>query len=586
MDITSRPTARQAGLARAVQLLPLVLLAVVVAVFVGYFVIYLIYSRALFAFPFDYDQGEGFELYDAIRLAAGQNIYLDNTVFPFYSSNYPPIYRLMIVPLIWLFGPHIWTARLVAFACSLVIGALIFVAARRVLRQGGMRRPSDLAPAQAQWGAWSFEGVAARAPLLLASLAAALAFFAANYVYYIGPLARAHIPMVMFAFAGILCLDIGLTDERGVARVAARRGWVVAGVALLIVAGFTKLQAVDALAAGFGFLLFRNPRLCLKALLASAVATVAIIVALNVATQGQFWLNVVLANVNEYDIQRTWMFYGQWFRLQGALIVCSALYVVWDVVAAVRARSLKPITVWSMYFAAGAAIGMLTGKWGAGPTYLVAAIAASCVCTVGLLWRVSHLGLGQTNGSVSSLSLPSRSALFALLASVVFFWQATLNVHLPTSGRVFGALARLLNIPPGAAIWQGYPYYDVIGDTQLGHLLDPADERGGWELVRLAREADGPVWSEEAMITLHAGKGVVTNPTQLLNLAKSGKLDTSNMLRMIENHEFGAVIFRAQFYPNDVLIAIGDHYQWGRTVRMNGFDYAVLYPRTEAESAP
>ena len=570
LDSAPRPAVRQAGLGSLLRLTPFVLLATVIAILAGYFVIYLVYARALFAFPFDYDQGEGFELYDAIRLAAGQNIYLDNSVFPFYSSNYPPVYRLMVALLIWLFGPHIWTARLVTFVCSLVIGALIVTAARRVMRveqRGGMTHDP-----------------LTRASLLLAPVAAALAFFAANYVYYIGPLARAHIPMVMFAFAGILCLDVGLAGGNS-PEARARLRWVAAGVVLLVVAGFTKLQAVDALAAGFGFLLFRNPRLCFKALLASALATAGIVILLNTVTQGQFWLNVVLANVNEYDVQRTWLFYGQWFRLQGALIVCSALYVAWDVVAAIRARSLRPITIWSMYFVAGAVMGMLTGKWGAGPTYLVAAIAASCVCTIGLLWRVAHWGIDKAGAQPASAAGHStRNALFALLVAVVFFAQATLNVHLPTSGRVFGTLAQILNISPGASIWQGYPYYDVIGDTQLGHLLDPADEQAGWELARLAREAPGPVWSEEAMITLHAGKGVVTNPTQLLNLSKSGRLDTSNMIRMIEAREFGAVIFRAQFYPHDVLVAIRDHYQWGRTVRMNGFDYLVLYPRPAEET--
>ncbi len=566
LDSATRSTVRQAGFSSLIRLAPFMLLAGVIAILAVYFVIYLVYARALFAFPFDYDQGEGFELYDAIRLAAGQNIYLDNSIFPFYSSNYPPVYRLMVVPLIWLFGPHIWTARLVTFVCSLVIGALIVAAARRVMMAQG--RPSTAL------------GRLAGALFLLGPAAAALAFFAANYVYYIGPLARAHIPMVMFGFAGILCLDIGFAGDRDASQTRVRLRWVTAGVTLLIVAGFTKLQAVDALAAGFGFLLFRHPRLCFKALLTSALATAVIVVAFNLATGGQFWLNVVLANVNEYDIQRTWLFYGQWFRLQGALIVCSGLYVGWDVIAAIRARSLKPITIWSMYFMAGAAIGMLTGKWGAGPTYLVAAIAASCVCTVGFLWRAAHWVADRIAAHPPiAANHFTRNALFALLMAVVFLAQASLNVHLPTSGRVFGALARILNIPSGASAWQGYPYYDVIGDTQLGHLLDPADIQAGWELARLAREAPGPVWSEEAMITLHAGKGVVTNPTQLLNLSKSGYLDTSNMIRMIDAREFGAVIFRAQFYPHDVLLAIHENYQWGRTVRMNGFDYLVLYPR-------
>ena len=554
----------------------------VLAIYVGYFVIYLAYARSLLAFPFDYDQGEGFELYDAIRLASGQNIYLDNAAFPFYSSNYPPVYRLMLVPLIWLFGPHIWVGRAVTFACSLVIGLFIFLAARRVLRRETLPRRSGAAQGRRGWET---------AAMILAPLLAASAFFAANYVYYIGPLARAHIPMVMFAFAGIYFLERGLDDRRQTTddrqrTTVVRRPWsVVLGVALLVVAGFTKLQAVDALAAGFAYLLIRNPKLCLKALLASALFTAAAVLVLNALSQGQFWLNVVLANVNEYSLDVTWRYYRQWFQLEGALIVCSVLYVAWDGAAAVRARSFQPLTIWSLYFVAGSAMGMLTGKWGAGPTYLVAAVAVSCVCTVGLLWRVAqrmapfvwrradHEGGGARHAA--------QYGLLCLLCAGVFLWQATLNVHLPTSGRLFGTVARLLGIPPEQSVYPPYPYYDVIGPFLLGHLLDPADTRNGWELARIARQAPGPVWSEEAMITLNAGKEVVTNPTQLLNLAKSNMLDTAEMRRMIRNKEFGAVILRAQFYPLDVLEEIGRNYRWATTLQMNGFDYQVLYPKDE-----
>ncbi len=510
-----------------------------------YFVTYLVYARSLLAFPFDYDQGEGFELYDAIRLARGENIYLDNAQYPFYSSNYPPVYRLMLAPLVALFGPHLWVGRALTFAASLILGGLIALAARR---------------------GWAAE---ARTPTLLGTVLlsafAGLAFFAANYVYHIGPLARAHLPMVMFAFAGLLCLDVAFGARR-----SAR--WAGLGVALLVVAGFTKLQAVDALAAGFGYLLLRHPRWCLRALLVSALVTAVIVLALNAATQGQFWLNVVLANVNEYDIAVTWQTYGQWFRLQAILIICSALYVGWDAVRALRARSLGPITIWSLYFVTGSAMGMLTGKWGAGPTYLIASIAASCVCTVGLLGRLWGTLVGKAGQPSAALWRPA----VGLLAGAIFLAQGALNVHLPTSGRLFGTVARLIGVADAPSSYPPYPYYDATGFTQLGHLPDPADAAAGWAIVALVRAVEGPVWSEEAMFTLLAGKDVVTNPTQLLNLSKAGLLDTTQMIAMIERRAFGAVIFRALFYPEDVKEAIFRNYYWAHRFTMNGFDYWVL----------
>ncbi|MCL4507021.1 MAG: hypothetical protein M1434_03475 [Chloroflexi bacterium] len=549
------------------ELLSLIPLLFVLALFLGYFAVLLAYGQSLFRFPFDYDQGEGFELYDAIRLARGQSIYLDNAAFPFYSSNYPPVYRLILVPLIWLFGPHLWVGRVVAFAMTLITGVFIYMAARRQMRRADA---SDR-----QFSVVRIIGV-------VVPLIAALAFFAANYVYEIAPLARAHMPMVMFAFAGIYLLDRAFdppSGERVVDYSPHSRRYVMAGITFLIVAGFTKLQAVDALAAGFLFLLLRKPRWFLIALAASAAVSLLAVVLLNAATGGNFWLNVVLANVNEYDIQRTWFYYGQWFQLQGVLIVCSAAYVVWDAARAIRARSFNEITAWSLYFLSGSAMGMLTGKWGAGPTYLIAAIAASCICTVGLVRRTADLlaEKASARGETNRQNARFAANVMAILCAGVFVWQAALNIHLPTSGRLLGKVADVIGVA-GRSSYPPYPYYDSIGYTQLGHLLDPADIQNGWDLVQIARSVNGPVWSEEAMLTLNAGKDVVTNPTQLLNLSKNDMLDTTKMIAMIRQKAFGAAIFRAQFYPQDVMIAFGQNYHWVRAVHMNGFDYQVLYP--------
>ncbi len=520
----------------------LVALGLIVAVFAAYFVILLAYARSVLAFPFDYDQGEGFELYDGIRLARGENIYLDNAQFPFYSSNYPPVFRVLLVPLIWMFGPKLWVGRAFAFACTLLLGGIVYAAARaRVQDDGGM--PHN------------------RVAALLTPCLGALAFFAANYVYHVAPLARAHLPMVMFAAAGLYCLERGL-------RGSPERIWTGAGVALLITAGFTKLQAVDALAAGFAFLLLRRFKWGTVALAVSLVVTGIIVFAIDHASSGQFWLNIVLANVNEYDIAQTWLTYGQWFSLQGVLIVCSLAYVAGDVRNAARARSLQPIGIWSLYFVAGTALGMLTGKWGAGPTYLVAAIAASCVCTVGFVARVG-----------AALAARNQARWLPLLVALIFGAQAVLNLHLPTSGRVFGVIAEAIGVGRNASVYGNYPYYDRIGYTQLGHMLDPQDTANGWALVEELKKHPGPVWSEEAMLTLWAGKDVVTNPTQLYNLSKNDMLDTRDMIGRIRRREFGAIIFRAFFYPEDVKAAISGHYAMVGSIRMNGFDYYLLLPK-------
>jgi hypothetical protein len=72
---------------------------------------------------------------------------------------------------------------------------------------------------------------------------------------------------------------------------------------------------------------------------------------------------------------------------------------------------------------------------------------------------------------------------------------------------------------------------------------------------------------------------VVTNPTQLLNLYKNDLLDTTEIVERINRREFGVVIFRAQFYPQPVLDAIGRNYEPVMHLCMNGFNYHVLRPR-------
>ncbi len=516
------------------------------------------YATSLIRFPFDYDQGEGFELYDAIRFARGENIYLDNGVWPFYSSNYPPVYRALLVPLIWLFGPRLYVGRIVALASVLLTVWLIWRAARDQRVAGP--------------GQWLVPGIAA------------LSFIAANYVYWIAPLARAHMPMVMFAFAGVYLIERGL-------RAGAGRWTLGIGVALLMVAGFTKLQAVDAMAAGFLYFLLRDPKRCLVSLAICAAAAAAVVFAMDTASAGQFWLNVVAANVNEYDINQTWFFYEQWWQLQAVMIVLATVHVLWDVARAMRARSLRAITVWSWWALSGAAMGMLTGKWGAGPAYLIGGMAAQCVCAAGLFFRimalprVQALRLGIWHSTASTPFAAPRAlsggTIISALFAAAFLLQALLNLHLHTEGRVFGPLAQSLAALVGRSkfpsSYEPYGYYDSVGYTQLGHVLTERDADDAFALSQDLAKLPGPILSEEAMFSIWAGKPVVGNPTQLYNLAKADMLDTRDIIARIRAKEFSAVLFRAQFYPKDVLAVIGQNYTWPKSpVKINGFDYWVL----------
>ena len=153
-----------------------VLLGITLSVMILHFLIYVVYSIELIQFPFDYDQGEGFELVDTIYLSEGKMPYRDNETAPFYASNYPPIYHVVLIPFAWLFGPGYWYGRLVSFLGTLITAYAIGYAIYRAEKRREI------------------------------ALLMGLAFLASNYIYHIGPLFRQHYFMVMFEVVAVVLL--------------------------------------------------------------------------------------------------------------------------------------------------------------------------------------------------------------------------------------------------------------------------------------------------------------------------------------------------------------------------------------------
>jgi hypothetical protein len=519
----------------------IVLALLAILAYVGYMVVYVIYAVDLFHWPFDYDQGEGFELYDAILYSRGEWPYRDNAVYPFYASNYPPLFHLLIVPLLPFFGPRLVAGRLVSFTATLITSATIFTVVRR------------------KGGGWFI-------PLI-----SGLAYLASNYVYQIGPLCRMHVTMVMFE-----TLAIALIAEFEHPRHGRRN--LILGLLMLLCAGYTKQMAVFTVVAALSYVFLRDIKKAIIAGLVLSAAAGALFWLLNVVTDGQWWINIIQANVNKFDYRQTIFLFGQWFRLHTVFVLLAAGYLAyelfWD--------RLSAYSLW-FFFALGA--GALSGKWGAGFGYFTTAVAAACLTSglaLGRLWQVV-----SRKSQVASRKLQVAShALLAVLVPLLYLVQAPRMLHLPTSGPIFGPLAQALGVTDKLVIGDcaTFQYYDAMGYTQLGHLLTADDYAAGEEIINYIRTSDGPAFSEEAMFTLLADAPVVTNPTQLLNLYNNNLLDTREIIEYINRQEFGVVIFRAQFYPPPVLEAIGQNYQPVEHLCMNGFYYHILWPRRRLDS--
>lgn len=534
------------------RLLTRLLLGAALILMIGHLLVYVVYAVSLANFPFDYDQGEGFELNDTMLLSQGQWPYRPNEVYPFYASNYPPLYHVLLIPFAWLFGPQYWYGRLFGFAATLITAAAIGYAVYRETR----RR--------------------------IISVLAGLAFLASNYIYHVGPLFRQHMTMVMFETLAVVA--IASYDAKGEND---RRNLLI-GMGFLLAAGFTKQLAIATVAAFFMFLFLRSPRRAIFYAFGFGIVAGAIFLLINLSTGGQWWLNIITANVNQYIVGQFLGLARQFFSLHGALFVLAVLYALYELYFS----RLSAYTIW---FVLAGVDALLAGKWGAGDSYFATLIAGMCILAglfAGKILGVadspslnSGRGLGGGVEWLAStlsghLDRGGRIKILSLTACTAFVLYGLAVVHLPLDGPIFAPLAQVLHLQSNTK----FPnFYDSAGWTMgyatIGQLPTQQDVANGWRIVALAKADERPALSEEAAFSFHAGKPIVSNPTQLLNLYQNGHYEPSALVRMIQQQAFGVVIFRARFYPQPVLDAVDAAYQPAATIPMNGYDYSVLLPR-------
>ncbi len=531
---------------RILSTLPWILIGLAIAAFIGYLLIYFNYAWQLFNFPFDYDQGEGFELVDTLLFSQGEWPYRDISSYPFYSSNYPPLFHIMAVPLVWLFGPQYWTGRLVSFLGTLVTAGAIGYA---VQREGK------------RW--WL-------------SLLSGLAFLASNYVYHVGPLFRQHMTMVMFETLAVVLMAVTIDLEETDGR---KRPWHIAAVMLLLLsAGYTKQLAYATVAAVFIFFFLRQTWRAVKWAIPFAIVTGLIFLWIDYATNGSWMLNTITANINPFVPGQAQGLYRQWFQLHIVLAVVAAIYAVYQLY-------FERLSLYSIWFVVAIINSVTAGKWGAGESYFATAIAASCILT--------GLAFNRLLNWADLRGWAWRAAMLAVIG-LLFLFQANRFFHMPTHTPTLAAIANALGresqvfIAPQTSCSaprdaQAIPYVDDAGVSLLGHPPSAKDSEAGRRITAFIAEGETAAFGEDAGFNLYLERDVITNPTQLLNLYNNNAVDLTEMLAMLAQQEFDTIVLRAQFYPPPVLDMIGQHYQTEELVQMNGFVYCVMRPREEIE---
>lgn len=484
---------------------------------VFFVMVYAYHAWALVRFPFDYDQGEGYDVNSAWLLARGLPIYDSPDQYPFYSSNYPPVFSLLLAPLVGVFGPLLPLGRMLSIAATVAIALMIAYAVRD---ETGRWRPG---------------------------LIAALMFFASPYVYHVTPLARVNALMVALALAGLL-----------VAARAARtpgtggRLLLTGAGALLLTALYAKQMSFDAVAAACLSVALRDLRRGI--LLGGGIVLVggAIYLLLDWLTGGGFSLNVLWANANPFSVDQAIAYFRNFAEIHplyivGALVVTGARLRKWGPLG------LPPA---SLYFLASLVVAAGTGKWGAGESYFLGTITAACI--------LSGIALHSLDGLLARL-VAGESARDARLATVLLVAVALLGAQ---------QLRLVWHGPWSVPEWGAYDR--GVQASVLSYRPKAKDVAAGERIASILAAIPGDVLSEESAFSLYAGKPVLGNATQQRNLYEAGLHNPTAMVQALERGDIGAVVLNAQQYPAPVLQAIGQNCFAIETVEMNGFHYMVL----------
>jgi hypothetical protein len=316
---------------------------------------------------------------------------------------------------------------------------------------------------------------------------------------------------------------------------------VLFGGLALLAALFTKPTTIDAAIAALFVLLLRAPRLGLIA--SATIAGIGLLCTsvLMVVTHGAFWLNVVAGNANPFDAAQLASYLANFGAIHCVLLAMAAA----ECVRMLLRRQWSP---WPLYALTAALATLSVGKWGAGESYFLGAIAAMCVLAA--VWVTRFLD-----------SDPPARLRWGLGGAL--FIQAMLLSH--------AGLSNLLPWLPDRGPQSAF----------LGRAPALEDEIAAQQIAARVRDAHGLALSEDPSFAVVAGKPLVGNATHLRNLYQSGMWDPAAMVNDLHQHRYAIVILDADLYPEPVLAAIGQSYFLDRSVHVNNATYQIFLPGTQ-----
>jgi hypothetical protein len=421
----------------------------------------LVYHAVLtIAFPYDLDYGEGYVLNDALRVARDEQIYVDLQQFPMVRSPYPPLFPLLWSRLLPLTGPTFLAGRLLSCLGLLGICGLVAWNAARVKADG-----------------W---------PILVAPLAVA----ASPFVYQWAGYARVDLLALFLAAAGVLTAQWV-------------RGWrgILLSAGLCTLALWTKQTTATAAVAVAVALALRSWPHGLGFGAAIGGSSLAALVALHVATGGEFTSHVLLGNVsNPFSPVRA-LAYVLVFALLHLPLLAAAAWWVRQAAGGLP----SPVAVYV-------------------PVAVLGAISA-----------------GNSGSSVNYLLEP----ILACSLVLPFAWRA-----LPASAHVLGPLLACVQL--GMLLhWPNGFGTDYLGVAPHGRTPTAEDYAVGAAIDAAVRAEPGAVIAEPAGFSVRNGRAVYIQPIDLRAEQLKGRWRSAPLVEALAGGQFPLVVTAYNLLPAD-----------------------------------
>ncbi|MGD2207719.1 MAG: glycosyltransferase family 39 protein, partial [Anaerolineae bacterium] len=343
-------------------------------------------------FPYQLDYGEGFLLHFVKEWLQGRPIYRAIGVYPYITSNYPPLTMILALALTPILGVTYAAGRLWTLLAILAVAAIIL---------GWVRRAS---------GRW------------LPSLAAALVVIGSPYIYHWAPLFRVDLLGLALTLGGLYAVWRGVESDRP------RLLWLA--MVLFVAALYTKQSFLFAPAAALAYLFFLVDRgQAVKLAAAMGALGGGLFLVVNALTGGGFWEGLVVSNVNPFLWDEFWAQQVDFFTTFAILGLLTVWYLVSKFLLERTVPLRTKLSPLDFYLLAALLSLGLAGKAGAWENYFFEALVAFALCAgLGLVWLRRY-----------------ANRLYWILAPLLMLAQVALMWHTPRLAERYLQLTRQSN---------------------------------------------------------------------------------------------------------------------------------------------